>query len=93
MRRIILTLAVLIVMAEAASAASQGTLGATSTGSSNLSVTTTEEIQITDIADITVAPYVGAAGVDSFGNVCIYTNDEETVGNTFVKRANPKRQF
>jgi len=58
-------------------AATDGPLGATSSGSSALSVTTTEYAQITNIADVTVNPYTPAAGIDTFDNVCIYTNDDD----------------
>lgn len=59
--------------------AADGSLGATSTGSSTISVTTTEMAQITNIANITVNPYGGSGGIAQDDDVCIYSND---AGNT-----------
>jgi len=73
-----LTLLVLVASSSSSFAAGDGTLGATSTGTSNLSVTTTEMSEITGIADLTEAGYSGALGVDLNDSVCIYTNDVNT---------------
>jgi len=68
----VLTSAALVTSAYAAS---DGTLGATSTGTSDLEITTTEMAEITGLADLTVNPYGGSGGVDENDDVCIYTND------------------
>jgi len=61
-------------------AATQGDLDTDSEGSSDISVTVTEVVQITDIDDITVNPYdhAGAAGISQGDAVCVYTNDPNT---------------
>jgi hypothetical protein len=58
--------------------AGDGSLGTTSTATSNLSVTTTEMVQITNVADYTLNPYVPAAGIDRTDAVCVYSNDSTT---------------
>jgi len=56
-------------------AASQGTLGATSTGTVNISVTKTVEAQITDIQDMTLPSWsLGDGDVTLYSNVCVYSS-------------------
>lgn len=69
-----LTLGLIVATAQSAMAG-DGTLGASSTGTSNLSVTTTEMVQITNVANITVNPFVPSSSFPAFDNVCIFSND------------------
>lgn len=73
MRRITLTLAVFVALSTTASAATDGSLDDTSTGTSDISVTITDKAQITGIADITESDYA-SGGLDISDDVCIYTN-------------------
>jgi len=74
-KKSIFALMVLGTASSFAYAASDGSLGATSQGTSDISITTTEMAQITNIANISAGSYSGAAGVDMSDDVCIYTND------------------
>jgi len=59
----------------AARAATQGTLGLTSTGSANISVTKTVEAQITDIQDMTLPSWsIGDGDVTLYSNICVYSS-------------------
>jgi len=56
-------------------AATQGTLGATSTGSVNISITKSVQAQISDLSDMTLANWsVGDPAVTLFSNACIYSS-------------------
>lgn len=58
-----------------AHAATQGTLGATSTGSANISVTKSVQAQISDIQDMTLSNWsVGGGAVTLHSDVCIYSS-------------------
>ena len=74
-KKSIFALMVLGTASSFAYAASDGSLGASSTGTSDISVTTTEMAQITNMANISAGSYSGALGVDLNDDVCIYTND------------------
>lgn len=59
----------------AAQAATQGTLGATSTGSANISVTKSVQAQISDISDMTLTNWsIGDGAVTLSSNVCVYSS-------------------
>jgi hypothetical protein len=56
-------------------AATQGMLGATSTGTVNLSITKSVQAQISDLSDMTLANWnVGDGAVTLFSNACIYSS-------------------
>jgi hypothetical protein len=56
-------------------AATQGTLGSTSTGTVNLSITKSVQAQISDLSDMTLANWsVGDGAVTLFSNACIYSS-------------------
>ncbi len=56
-------------------AATQGTLGPTSTGSVNISVTKVVEAQITDISDMTLPSWsIGDGDVTLYSNICVYSS-------------------
>lgn len=55
-------------------AASDGTLGATSTGTSTITVTVPNLIRITGMADFSFGTYSGSGDMDQNDNVCVYTN-------------------
>ena len=58
-----------------ANAATQGTLGATSTGSANISITKAMQAQITDIQDMTLASWsIGDGAVTLTTNACVYSS-------------------
>ncbi len=62
-------------MAHPAMAATQGTLGSTSTGTSVISITKSVQAQISDISDMTLSNWsVGDGAVTLFSNVCIYSS-------------------
>lgn len=55
--------------------ATQGTLGATSSGTSNISVTKAIQAQISDISDMTLSNWsVGDPAVQLYSNVCVYSS-------------------
>ncbi len=56
-------------------AATQGTLGATSTGTVNISITKSVQAQISDLSDMTLSNWsVGDGAVTLFSNACIYSS-------------------
>ena len=56
-------------------AATQGTLGATSTGTVNISITKSVQTQISDLSDMTLSNWsVGDGAVTLFSNACIYSS-------------------
>lgn len=60
---------------ESVHAATQGTLGVTSTGSSSISVTKSVQAQITDISDMTLSNWsIGDGAVTLNSNVCVYSS-------------------
>jgi len=62
-------------LASPAFAATQGTLGATSTGVVNISITKSVQAQISDLTDMTLSNWsVGDAAVTLFSNACIYSS-------------------
>jgi hypothetical protein len=65
----------MMALATSAYAATQGTLGATSTGSANISITKSVQAQISDISDMTVANWsIGDGAVTLTSNVCVYSS-------------------
>lgn len=70
-----LLLILLVVFPFPLQAATQGTLGLTSTGSASISVTKSVQAQITDIHDMTLANWsIGDGAVTLTSNVCIYSS-------------------
>ncbi|MGE0754245.1 MAG: hypothetical protein AB7L92_03695 [Alphaproteobacteria bacterium] len=66
---------IVTVMANHAWAATQGTLGATSQGSANISITKSLQAQITGIDDMTLANWsIGDGAVTLTSDVCIYSS-------------------
>lgn len=57
-----------------AMAASDGTLGTTSTGTSTISVTVPALIKITGVADLALGTWAGSGAMTGNDDVCIYTN-------------------
>ncbi len=58
-----------------AKAATQGTLGATSTGTANISITKSVQAQISDLSDMTLSSWsIGQGAVTLYSNVCIYSS-------------------
>jgi len=56
-------------------AATDGTLGATSTATSTVSLTIPQRYQITGISDFAFGNYSGSGDLTSNDDVCVYTND------------------
>jgi hypothetical protein len=63
-----------LLVSGAAQASTQGTLGATSTGSSNISITKSVQAQITDISDMSASWSIGQSAIALYSNVCIYSS-------------------
>jgi hypothetical protein len=63
-------------------AATDGTLGATSTGTSVISVTIAAVYQITGLADYAFGTYGGVGAQTINDDVCVYTNDAAAAYNT-----------
>lgn len=62
-------------MVTPALAATQGTLGATSTGTANISITKNVQAQISDISDMTLSNWsIGDGAVSLQSNVCVYSS-------------------
>jgi hypothetical protein len=55
-------------------AATQGTLGATSTGSLNITLTIDQLVQISALNDIALGNYTGGANMTGFDDLCVYSN-------------------
>ncbi|MES2661943.1 MAG: hypothetical protein V4629_01440 [Pseudomonadota bacterium] len=65
----------LLLVVNNAYAATQGTLGATSTGTATISVTKSVQAQISDLQDMTLANWgVGDGAVSLSSNVCVYSS-------------------
>lgn len=74
--RLAMAAATLLATAGTATAATQGTLGTgSSTGSMDLSVTISESLRITGLADAALGTYGGTGDLTQDTDVCVYTND------------------
>ena len=60
--------------AGAALAATDGTMGATSSGTSDISLTVNDRVQITSVADIDLGAYGGSGGMSGLSAFCVYRN-------------------
>ena len=69
----VLTAATLV--SQGAGAATQGTLGATSTGTAAVSLTIAQQYQISGLSDLAFGTYSGSGALTSNEDVCVYTND------------------
>lgn len=67
-------LACLAVSPGVAQAATNGSLGSTSTGTVSISATVPNNVQISKLTDITIAPTDLTAAVTSAQNVCVWSN-------------------
>ena len=66
---------ILMGIAAPAMAATQGLLGATSTGSAIISITKNVQAQVSDISDMTLTDWsVGGGAVTLTSNVCVYSS-------------------
>lgn len=61
-------------IAAAAYAASDGTAGATSTGTSDVSLTINDRIQISSVADIALGAYSGSGALTGQSDYCVFRN-------------------
>ena len=68
-----LVVACIFVFAGSIMAATDGTLGPTSTGTVDISVGVGDQVQITGLSDI-AGPYVGGAGFSGNTTACVYRN-------------------
>ncbi len=57
-------------------AATQGTLGATSTGTSVVTMSIAEAFQVSDIADIPLGAYSGTGDLNGNDDLCVYHNGD-----------------
>lgn len=71
-------------VAHSAFAATDGTLGATSTGTSVVSVTIDQMYQISGMADFALGTYGGTGDLTGSDDVCIYTNDAAATYNVTI---------
>ncbi|MBL0319706.1 MAG: hypothetical protein IPP74_10540 [Alphaproteobacteria bacterium] len=72
--KMVLALLATIVSASQVEAATQGTLGATSTGSLTISVTKPARVKISGLTDLTLASWVDGDGAVTLTNdVCVYS--------------------
>jgi hypothetical protein len=65
-------------------AATQGTLGATSTGTVLASVTISQQYQISGLTDFALGTYSGAGALTANQDVCAYTNDSTRAYHVLV---------
>ncbi len=78
----------------AAFAATQGSLGSTSTGTSSLDATVTDLVQITDVNDITLsAASASDPLVGSDSSVCVYSNASGNLYEITASSANGSGSF
>ena len=63
-----------VLMAGQAMAASDGTLGATSTGTSLVSLTINDRVQISSVADIPLGAYIGTGTMTGQSTYCVHRN-------------------
>lgn len=64
-----------LVLAAPVQSATQGSLGATSTGTAVVSVVLPSRVRITGLADLAIGTYVGPDS-SAAGNVCVYSNTD-----------------
>lgn len=74
-------------------AATQGSLGSTSTGTSSLSATVTDLVQITDVADITLTAATAADPLAGNDSVCVYSNASGNLYEVTASSANGSGSF
>lgn len=73
-KKLLAVATITIACGTSAFAASDGTVGTTSTGSSDLSITIPELIQISNVADLALNPYTGTGNFSQSDAVCVYSN-------------------
>ena|ERR1022692_2236002 len=86
-RKLLMTAGVLTMAAfasQGANAATQGTLGATSTGTSLVSLTIAAQYQITGLTDLALGAWSGSGNMTANNDVCVYTNDSTGNYHTLV---------
>ena len=77
--RYILTTGLVTLLCASLSFAADGTLGSSSTGTTDLDITVPEFVQVTGIQDPLVSTtYGGSGAVAANDDVCVYTNDINT---------------
>ena len=76
-------------------AASQGSQGATSTGSTDVSLTVNDSVKITGIEDVTIPSVLQTAtgGTQEGGSFCVYRNGGDSVKITASNPANGATEF
>jgi hypothetical protein len=74
MKKLLLSLGLIAVLATDVLAATDGTVGATSTGTSTISVTIPKLIRIRSMADFTTASYSGTGDIDQNDDVNVSSN-------------------
>ncbi|MDD9900171.1 MAG: hypothetical protein OXT65_04260 [Alphaproteobacteria bacterium] len=68
-------IAAIALASHGALAASDGSLGSTSTGTSDVSLSIAAVYQITGLADLALGAYAGTGNMTGNDDVCVYTND------------------
>jgi hypothetical protein len=77
--KILSTLVIALCMTAGVAIAADGSVGATSTGTTDLNITVPEFVEVTDILDPLVdVTYGGSGAVTANDDVCVWTNDSAT---------------
>lgn len=71
---VIITILLLLLTVETAVAATDGTLGATSTGTANITLTIGTLVRVANFSDRVLGTWDGSSTPDSTDNVCVYTS-------------------
>ena len=67
-----------------AEAASDGTLGATSSGQSTVTLTVADRVQISNVADIALGAYAGSGNLVGQAGYCVYRNGGDNYSVTLT---------
>lgn len=74
MLKLTAVLVVSVALSATAFAATDGTLGTTSQGTTDISVTVGEMVRISDLEDFAFGSYAGTGDLDSNDDLCVYRN-------------------
>lgn len=74
-KKALLAATALLLSGGIAHAASDGTLGGTSTGTADVTLDIGTQVQVTDFADLALGTYSGTGNLTGNDDLCVYTND------------------
>ena len=75
--RFFVAAALIITFAESASAASDGSVGATSTGTAGITLTVPEYVKVTSMNNFALGSWDGSSSLDANDNINIAGNDDQ----------------